>query len=63
MPRKVSLKEIVKAIDVALNEFEEGARLKGAEATDERDAASRSGGSSDRKRDASAWAPTPYVER
>ena len=36
MPRKVSLKEIVKAIDHALNEFEEGARQKGAEAADER---------------------------
>jgi hypothetical protein len=36
MPRKVSLKEIVKAIDVALSEFDEAARLKGAEATDER---------------------------
>jgi hypothetical protein len=36
MPRKVSLKEIVKAIDQAIHEFDEGARLKGAEASDER---------------------------
>jgi hypothetical protein len=36
MSRKVSLKEIVKAIDDALNQFEEGARYKGTEATDER---------------------------
>ena len=36
MPRKVSLKEIVKAIDHALSEFDEAARQKGAEATDER---------------------------
>jgi hypothetical protein len=36
MPRKVSLKEIVKAIDEALKEFDEGARLKGPESADER---------------------------
>jgi hypothetical protein len=36
MSRKVSLKEIVKAIDHAINEFDEGARYKGTEATDER---------------------------
>jgi hypothetical protein len=36
MPRKVSLKEIVKAIDHAIKEFDEGARQKGTEAADER---------------------------
>jgi hypothetical protein len=36
MSRKVSLKEIVKAIDHAINEFDEGAKYKGPEASDER---------------------------
>ncbi len=36
MSRKVSLKEIVKAIDVAIREFEEASNYRGKEATDER---------------------------
>jgi hypothetical protein len=36
MPRKVSLKEIVKAIDHAIHEFEEAENQRGKETTDER---------------------------
>jgi hypothetical protein len=36
MSRKVSLKEIVKAIDHAIHEFDEAAKYRGAETTDER---------------------------
>jgi hypothetical protein len=36
MSRKVSLKEIVKAIDHAIHEFEEAGNYRGKETTDER---------------------------
>ena len=36
MSRKVSLKEIVKAIDHAIHEFDEAASYRGKETTDER---------------------------
>ena len=36
MSRKVSLKEIVKAIDQAIHEFDEAAKYRSKESTDER---------------------------